>query len=178
MPKGIASPHFRNGRHSKYLPTRLLERYAAFVTDDNILELNGEIALLDSRIAELVERVDRGESGELWERLGSAWASFLEASRAKKGSETAVALAVVGDTINNGVADAHAWHEIATLVNHRRRLVAEERKRRLDMEQMLSAQEAMSFVQAVVQAVKENVTDPKALVAISARLAELGNKQS
>jgi hypothetical protein len=56
-PRGAASVHFKTGRYSRYLPARLLDKYEDAGTDPRLLELREDIALLDARIAQLLERV-------------------------------------------------------------------------------------------------------------------------
>ena len=51
-PIGAASPHFRTGRHSKYLPARLAGRYAEALADEKLLELRDDVALIHARIPE------------------------------------------------------------------------------------------------------------------------------
>lgn len=73
-PRGVASPHFRTGRHSRDLPTRLAVRFEAAEGDPRLLELRGELALLDARIEELLGQLDRGEGDEandapLWREI-------------------------------------------------------------------------------------------------------------
>src|SRR5512137_2855467 len=55
---GIASPLWKHGRQSKYLPARMRDAYNASLTDKELLELRGEIALVDARITDLLQRVD------------------------------------------------------------------------------------------------------------------------
>lgn len=53
-PAGTASIHYRSGRYSKHLPARLTERYQEAQTDQRLLELREEIALIDSRLSDLL----------------------------------------------------------------------------------------------------------------------------
>jgi hypothetical protein len=56
-PVGAALPQFQHGRHSKYLPEQMLERYAVAQHDPERLALADEIALVDTAIAHLIEDV-------------------------------------------------------------------------------------------------------------------------
>ena len=49
----------------------------------------------------------------------------------------------------------------------RRRLVASERKRLVETQQMLSVEQAMLFVTALAEAARRHVTDPRVLAAMS-----------
>src|SRR4051812_28697546 len=68
---GPASPTFTTGRHSKYLPARLLARYQEMTQDAELLALRDEIALIDARISDVLQRVERGESSRIWRELAA-----------------------------------------------------------------------------------------------------------
>src|SRR2546429_446360 len=79
-PSGLASPQFRDGRYSKYLPTGLLERYATAVQDPDLLALRSDISLVDARLSQLVERLKSHESSAIWKALAEALAKLDAAS--------------------------------------------------------------------------------------------------
>ena len=68
-PRGMASPHFKTGRYSKFLPDRMASRFEEGQADTELLALRHEISVLDARTEDLLKRVDSGESGELWRQL-------------------------------------------------------------------------------------------------------------
>jgi hypothetical protein len=74
-PRGPDLPQFKSGRYSNFLPTRLAATYRNAAKDPELLSLHSEIALLDARMAELLGRVDTGESGALWGTLQKEWAT-------------------------------------------------------------------------------------------------------
>jgi len=43
-PRGVDSPSFKTGRHSRYLPDRLTEKYCEALADEELLRLDDEIA--------------------------------------------------------------------------------------------------------------------------------------
>src|SRR4051812_1922543 len=96
-PVGIASASFTTGRYSKAIPPRLLDRYHAAEADPARLALDSEIALTDARLADLLGRVDTGESGALWRDLAAAYRD-LEAARADK-QKFAAALTAIGTLV-------------------------------------------------------------------------------
>lgn len=159
-PGGVASPNFKTGRYSKYLPDRLTSRYEQAVSDPQLLELNHEIALIDSRLSDLLSRVDSGETGQLWQEVSKAW----QAHKATKSDETAVQLDTL---IKKGHDDYQAWNEIQNTIEQRRRLVESERKRLVEAQQYVTAVQAMTMIGNVLAIIKDNVTDRKTLQAIS-----------
>jgi len=172
-PGGMALPQFKHGRYSKYLPARLVDRYQAGRSDPELLAMRDEIAALDARLSELLERVDSGESGLLWTSLRAAWTELQEARRAKDNLKLAAALTRVGDLIEQGFDDRAAWADVLALFQDRRRLVESERRRLVDLQQMITAEQAMVFLAAITDAVKKHVDDRDTLAAISADLIRL-----
>lgn len=65
------------------------------------------------------------------------------------------------------------WKELVDLFEQRRKLAESERKRMVEMQQMMTLQQGQAFLAAVVDSIRRNVSDRKALGAISADIARL-----
>lgn len=172
-PRGVASPHFKHGRYSKDLPQRLLARYEEARADPLLLELRDEVALADTRLIDLLGRVDSGESGQRWRQARQDMNEVLEAVRMSDGDMLRDALRTLDHTIRAGVADYQAWHEVEKTLALRTRLVESERKRMVEQRQMVAADQVMALVAAVVDVIGKRVSDPRVLSAISEDLAGL-----
>lgn len=172
-PRGMASASFKHGRYSKDLPTRLAGRYQEAVQDTRLLELRDEIALVDSRLGDLLARVDSGEAGLHWQRLHATWDEFSEAQRAKDTEGAGKAINELGRLIQRGASDYAAWHEVGIQLEQRRKLVESERKRLVEMQQMVTAERAMILLAAIVDVIRRHVSDKDALMAISADIRKL-----
>jgi hypothetical protein len=135
---GVASPSFRNGRHSKQLPGRLLERYTQALQDRTLLELRDEIAVLDARLSELLSQLDPDAPAP-----------------------------------NRREQDRALWTEIRETMERRRRLTESERRRLVQMQQMMSVEQAMVFVAALADIARKYVPDREALAAMTRDLAAL-----
>lgn len=168
---GLAVNTYKDGRYSKYLPTRLKERYQEARTDPDLLALREDIALVDSRLTDLLKRVDTGESGKLWINLREAFNEFGKARTKGDVAEMTARLAEVEGLILRGLVDYAAWEDVGKTLDRRQKLVESERKRLIEMQQVLSVNQAMVLLSAVVETVRKNVTDRKALAAISSDLA-------
>jgi hypothetical protein len=162
-----------HGRYSKHLPARLAERYGEALSDPELLALREEVALTDARIADLLKRVDTGESGRLWRGLGAAWKDFTKARHGKDTDGMAAALDKVGGLIGRGQADYATWGEIGGLLDQRRRLVESERKRLVEMQQVITAEKAMILLAAVVDVIRKNIDDRDVIAAISADIRRI-----
>jgi hypothetical protein len=72
-PVGPASPHYKNGRRSKLMKEikGLGEHYERALSDPDLLRLDDEIALVDARIAQLLEKAStpRSSIDGLWPQL-------------------------------------------------------------------------------------------------------------
>ena len=173
QPHGVASPHFHHGRYSKYMPAKLRENYEIALKDPNLLAMRDGLALIDARLSELLERADSGAAGQHWDDLQEAWKEYRKAKN--NGIAVAVANAEfgLGEAIEAGRRDTEAWREIATILEQRRKMSDAERKRLVDMNQMIRSEEALGLVMALVNSVKDNVKDRDALHRISQDVARL-----
>lgn len=170
---GIAHPNFKTGRYSKHLPTRLAARYAEALSDPQLLELRDEIALMGTRLGELVERVDSGESAQRWKALQDAYESLQAATRSGNTTAFQVAMAALGRAIDAGGQDYQTWREIAELTEQRRKLVESEHKRLVAMQQMITTERAMTLLAVITDTIRKHVSDPTALAGISADIRQL-----
>lgn len=173
-PKGMMQPAYKTGRYSKYMPARLLERFQQSSDDPDLLNLRDDIALVDSRLSDMLERVDSGESGETW-KLAKAAHRTMKAGLAPGGDLTAAKAALddLDAIISRGMGDYAAWREIGELLDRRERLVRSERRRLVELQQTMTVEQAMLLMGALAALVDEHVTDRAARLAISDGLRRL-----
>ncbi len=173
---GPASPAWRTGRYSKHLPGRLAETYQQALSDSELLVLRDDIALLDSRIVELLKRVDTGGSEQGWSAARAACESLAAGVAAQDMSAVEEAAQRLDQITQAGLDDGAIWHEIGLTLDRRERLVRSERRRLIELQQMITAEQATALMAAVVAIVREHVTDRDALRAISESMAQLANR--
>jgi len=173
-PSGIASPHYVHGRYSQKMPKRLTERFEASMSDPDLLNLTPEIALMDARLEDVLGRVDSGESGHRWKELHGAWKDYATARARGDVQAMHDALVDVERIITAGVADTYAWDEVRALWMDRTKLVSSERKRRIEMQSMLTVEQAMIMLNAFIDTVKLHVTDRTTLSRIAADFERAG----
>lgn len=167
-PVGLASPNLRHGRYSAVLPARLLPSYEAAQSDPELLTLSAEIHVLDSRIQDVLGRVDTGEAGALWQK---ARETALEVKKAMAVYDTvtqAERLLELLGYLAQGMNDWRAWGEVLNLIERRRRLVESERKRHIEMQQYIAVERMLLLAQVLTDSVRRNVTDRDALSRIQA----------
>jgi len=164
---GIASPAWTDGAHSRYLlPERLRARYQAAVDDPTLLEQRHEVSLLDARLSDLLARVDSGESGAIWRALDAQRLALLVAQQLGHTVDQIAATSAILDLIAQGHADYAAWREIGATLEQRRRLVESERKRLVEMQQVMTSEQVLILMNALLLAVRANVHEQAALIAI------------
>jgi len=172
-PKGIASPNFKTGRHSKYLPADLMGRYSEAIADGELLNLRSEIALLDALITENLSALQVGESAEFWD---AALDQVILCRRAYK-SENYASLEQSLDELE-ALCDTRRLHfaaekEVRDKVDQRRKLVESERKRLIEMQQTVTSEQALLLMSALLDAVRRNVNDVSTLTAIQTEFIRL-----
>jgi hypothetical protein len=168
---GTACPHYRSGRYSAYVPERLRARYEQAQDDPELLSLRSEVALVDSRLADLLSRVDTGESGQLWAELRRAYRAFARVRQS--GDDETAALATVERLIERAGQDHQAWAEIGALIEQRRKLAESESKHMATLQQMLTTEQALSMMRAIVDILTRHVSDKQALSAIIVELQRM-----
>lgn len=170
---GVASPTFKTGRFSKFLPTRLLDTYQDSLDDPKLWELSEKAALLNARLAELLRRLDTGESGATWAALRVAWGEMKQAINTVDAAAMMRLLAVIDSLIEVGNRDRAAWDEISGLINLFKGLSESERKHLDHMDRVMTAEQVMIMIAAITDVIRQNVSDKKQLSAISAGITRL-----
>lgn len=168
--KGLASKSLKTGRYSKYMPARMVDRYLEAVEDDELLSLRSEVAVMEARMAELFQALDRGDSVGRWEKLKDTLENLTRANRAGNKQATATALYRLTSLIREGAAERETWDEIYKCMEQKRRLSTAESDRLVQMQQMISYEQAMMFMRVVMVAVKDEIDDKLVLHRIGERV--------
>jgi hypothetical protein len=158
-PKGAASPHFKTGRYSKYLPVRLVEVYHDSLNDSALTGVRDEIALIDSLLIEDIQSLDLGSNGEFWE-------AALEQIRFARQGYKAENYGILERALDEleALGDQRRLHfaaerELREKIEQRRKLVETEAKINLQGERAISAVELLVFMGAVVDTINRKIPD-------------------
>jgi len=170
------------GRYGAHLPSRLLEGYQRARSDPAPLDGSDELALIDTRLVEIVGRLTSGETVGAWVRLAglvteldqvlAGWESGDDQDEAAYAAFQ-IARSIVG-LVHEAVSDEHAWREIRELIDQRSKLAETERRRRLELDETLTREQTRLFVGAVFEILEQHVTDRTTLAAIAADVGALG----
>lgn len=173
---GIASPTYVHGRRSKFIPQRLHARYHEALEDKELVSLRDDIALVEARLADVLLRVDTGESGSAWLGVQSSLVEF-------ELTQNPIALSVLRQSIARGLSDYAAWEEVKQILEQRRRLVGDERKHVLETGRFITIEQIMLWVGAlaneirsvVMQAVEDEQLRRRLLSGIQGAFTRLAN---
>ena len=166
--KGVNATSFKHGRFSKYLPDRLAERYREALADEELLRLDDEIALLDTRLQDLLARLHQdGEGPGAWQQLRDAHQRLEQAIARDDANATQAGLVMLSEAIASRRDECAAWGIILGLVEQRRKLVDTERRRLLDEDRVVTIDRLMILMAAVVDIVRRHVGSREARRAIS-----------
>jgi hypothetical protein len=155
------------------LPQSVADRYREALNDDELLSMRDEVALLDTRLGELAQELEVGDSQELWSALQITYEGMIDAHAKGRTRDMAQALVNIGNLIEQGADKWSTWQAICDLMEQRRKLVESERRRLVDLQQYITAERAMLLITAVVKIVARHIDDRKTLRLISADIGEL-----
>ena len=152
------------------LPAKLADSYEQARSDMELLSLRDDIALLDSRLADVI---GQGGLETVLSRLG-ALQIRLRSETIQGENEVLKDISFELEAlISEGGEEIDSWGEIYRLLNQRCRLVESERKRLVELQQYISAEKVMVLLSVVLETIQKHVSDASALTAISADFREL-----
>jgi len=165
-PAGIASPHFRHGKRSRYfrhLPKEIGEHYQAALHDEQLVSLREQLALLEARMLEVAGKLKETKIPP-WEEALAALEKLLQA---EKGEDTENALAdlqrLMREGVDAGRFQQFVWREIRELVQEKTKTAAAEWKRLSELQGLVTVEQALSFAKAFFVAAKNIGLDPELL---------------
>lgn len=174
--RGFESPTIKHGRYSVDLPTQLASRYQEARTDGELLSMRDDIALIQAKIGDQLAGMQQGESGELWVEARRKYRQLMDALRRDDNESSTQLIAELGQILESGYKDYMAWNEIQKSIEQKRKLSESERKRLVDLHQMITTEELMLVVGALVDSIRQNVSDTHALSNISKDVRSLLEK--
>lgn len=171
-PAGPAHHSYRTGRYSQFLPKGLRERYDAAMADPELFDLRGDIGLLAARLIDRLTDMDAAES-ELWKELVGSVEQLDKARTAGDMEQFGKIVLDMRRQIRQGAESRAAWNEVRSLIRDRKDLIESERKRMVEMHQMVSVERFFVLIDAIIFAIRQHVTDQTALQKISTEVSQL-----
>lgn len=158
-PKGVASPHYKHGRYSKYGPSSLRDAAAEFLRDPDLLSLQSNLALCDARIADVLTKLDEGGSYDALATLRKLRGEY-RAAAVRKDQEAQIAqLREMFRVIDEASDTVALLGELDKLTEQRRRLVDTETKRQTSDLTSITIERAYGFVDVLLDIVARHVKE-------------------
>lgn len=152
--KSTGAPFRAGGRYSGKLPQRLEQMYQELRANPELIHLNDDVALLEVRIAEVLQNIEEHFNAKYLEDLMTAYNQCL-----KGGDEGAAAFIRLGDLIKQGRAYAASWNEIVGLIDAKRKVARVQMQHVEKMQQVVPAMELFRLVTELLRIVLHYVPD-------------------
>lgn len=165
-PGGIASPHFKTGRYSKYIPARLAEKYQEAIADQDILSLNEDVALVRSFVFKHLSDIAGSDTHPAWIEAKKAFDEMDIASAAGELEKFIAAKNKLGDIIEPHYRAAMSEGKVVSYIDQLSKLADKERRLLIDRQQVITVERMMLMITAIATIVRENVSDRQQLNAI------------
>jgi hypothetical protein len=152
--KGMGHPNFKHGNVSKYLPQRLVPNFEEALEDPEIVSTRKELAVVDAMLLDMYSRMDTGECGAAWRDLTTVHQEIMYHVQRQNGPAISKNLKTMQAVIERGSNEIMFIEEIGRLMDRRTRLAESERKRMVEMKQMISNDRLMVIAAKVVDAIR------------------------
>ena len=175
-PRGVESPHYRGKGWSRDLPTRLSDRVRAGVENPDLISMREELALVDARMGELLERLTTGESGDAWLEVTRIAARIRKVVDDQPGNwfdEIDQALGELAACVEAASSDTQVWQDLHQVLEQRRRIADTERKREEFEAESVTRNQWATFITSVQTAILEEVQDHGSRARLAAKIATL-----
>lgn len=175
MNRGTGSPNYRHGRRSKYLSTKMGERYAEVLKDPELLEYRNEVAILDVLLDDALESInqDAGASMRLWKTATSRLEDFEVALEVGDKDKRREAFIRLRHAIAEGQRDAEARVEARKLIQERTAIAEKENARMLKLENVMTAEQAFTLFSAIMYEAGRIISNGSERAAFNGAMAKL-----
>ena len=144
-------------KYAAYIPSDLRERYLSHASRDDYMVNRAEIAVLETRITQLMEFIGTGESNSVWQDLKDVWREFMGAVRMGDPVLQNELLPSINRLISQGASQSQQWEEISGMIERRRKLVETEGRQQAIARQMISVDQTIAMLQMVIESVRLTV---------------------
>lgn len=184
-PTGIARPnHNPRTYRGADLPEKLAARFMAGIDDPELLSLRNEMALVDARTVQLVEKLPTEESAAAWAAIASAIIDGTTAlerltttndddDRAREAAMIRSAFDRLARAQTLAASERSIWGEIVAHIEVRRRLADTDRRREEALGVTLTLRQGMTLIGALLTTISEEIADPAVKYRVAQRLGTL-----
>lgn len=170
VPKGVQHHATQTGKYSKYIPENLQNRHEEFLKSKDIMTLSDEIAVIESRIAQLLERANDSQAGLYIDELVRRF-NRLDTVRGTDGEQAA--WINLEQLVQKAENDMYLWDEMAKQMDLKRKMVDTERRKMSDLNQYITVDRAMLMFQGLSNIVNRHIQRRKDVFMDEKQIAEL-----
>lgn len=149
------------------------KKYRQMQEDGRILSNRDAINVIDSRILQLLDRVDHDDAPDRMKVLLGLWEQTMDAKTRRNDAEFYACLSALDAEFGRAYHDYEGWRQIMEILDTRRKMVDSEVKVIKDMKAILTAEQAYNLVAKLLAAIIDVVKDPKALRQINYRFSRI-----
>lgn len=155
----MAHPAYTTGRYDSLIPVQLQERARAVLADPDILSLRAELALCTVRIAELLGTLNAGDAGAELPGALRAAEDLREATEWGDHPRREDALQRLLRAVTDRGAARGVWAEVRGWLEQYRRLADSEVARLTAMQAVVTHEQLVGVIGALVAIVADHVRD-------------------
>ena len=155
------------------LPQRMWGAYDDAMEDRHLLILRRDLAQTEARMEELLKIAETPECGFVWKSLQTAISNYQRAAARQEKGVIELELNKVFDLVEKGNVHHSAWTEVERLTEQRRKLVESERRRMIEMHQMISVERVLGLMEKIAIVIDGIVDEREKKNAIAYGLKDL-----
>ena len=176
---GEASPHFKDGSTSKYIPAHMREHWDVARFDPEPLSVRKNLDVIQARIYQLQERIGTNfnECAEYWKQAKDGLREMRQARQAEDKDAQAEAFNKVQQALDAANPDYLAFDKLGEQIDLHRKLAESEQKRLDKSEQNITLDRAMMTLAALVEIIRTEVTDKQTMSRITIKYNQLIDKK-
>lgn len=157
-PKGLASPNWETGRWSSYLQTGIGEKYKRAYSDPELLDRAADIALIDTRIAELVEGLENAkEKGYTWQDALNTFDDIRKAFQDDDPEEAQMLMNELGRKLRSGYNRETQWGKIQSALMKRNNIANSQENRLVKMQMLLAVEDQMMILDYLSSVIRDSI---------------------
>lgn len=145
------------GRYAAGLPSNLVTQYQTALQDRYLLHLRDEVAVITTRINQLLTQTDESVNAKAWKETKALWDRLVRAHRKDDQEAISELMLRLSEMIETGKRESDIWLDIERLFEQRRKLVETEQKYLRSAGQTLTVEAALVMLAAAINALKESV---------------------
>jgi hypothetical protein len=152
-PVGIATKNFKTGLFSKSMPRQFAQKFAAAASDPELLSLARHVALINTRLLQLLEEFGQARVSVV--KVKEAKAEFLKAHASGDQAALQVATNFMMKAIDGSVDEDDRWEKIDWAVESVRKLIDSIQKHQVQTAQIMTLMQAQALFTNLAMSVRK-----------------------